>query len=265
MPSPEFPHRLETRMPPELQLAVGRLTLLGTSVGARATAFALPELGVALDLGRLTPSLAAQPVVLLSHGHLDHLAGVLAYLNVRARFHEGEATTVFGPPEVMAPLRQALAVMPGMESVRKRMRLEDLLRDADPEFEVSLRGGRARPFPVDHSVPTLGWRLWAGTGARPALVYGADGSADPFRAAPELLDAEVAIVECSCPEKNRRIAARLAKHAHVLDWIELAPDLTCDTLILAHLPEIPADELEELVRPLARAFRGRLVLWAPGD
>jgi len=265
MPQPEFPHRLETQMPPELQLAVGGLTVLGTSVGARATAFALPDLGVALDLGRLTPILAAQPVVLLSHGHLDHLAGVLAYLNVRARFHEGEPTAVFGPPEVMKPLRQALAVMPGMESVRKRMRLDDLLRDADPAVEVKVRGGRARPFPVDHSVPTFGWTLWTGTGDRPALVYGADGSVDPFRAAPELLDADVAMVECSCPERNRRIAARLAKHAHVLDWVELAPELTCDTLVLVHLPELATDELEELVEPLSRAFRGRLVVWAPGD
>jgi ribonuclease Z len=265
MASPEFPHRLETQMPPELQLEVGGLTLLGTSVGARATAFALPELGVALDLGRLTPTVAAQPVVLLSHGHLDHLAGVLAYLNVRARFHQGEPTAVFGPPEVMEPLRRSLAVMPGMESVRKRMRLDDLLRDADPAVEVKLRGGRARPFPVDHSVPTLGWTVWTGAGERPVLVYGADGSVAPFRAAPELLDAAVAIVECSCPEKNRRIAARLAKHAHVLDWVELAPALACDTLVLGHLPELPADELEALVEPLARAFRGRLVVWVPGD
>jgi ribonuclease BN (tRNA processing enzyme) len=265
MPQPVFPHRLESQMPPELQLAVGGLTLLGTSVGARATAFALPELGVALDLGRLTPILAEQPVVLLSHGHLDHLAGVLAYLNVRARFHGDEATALFGPPEVTGPLRQALALMPGMESVRKRSRLENIVRDADPAVEVELRGGRARPFPVDHGVPTLGWTLWAGRSERPALVYAADGTVDPFRAAPELLDATVAIVECSCPERNRRIAARLAKHAHVLDWVELAPELTCDSLVLAHLPDLPADELEDLVRPLARVFRGELVVWAPGD
>jgi len=265
MPGPIFPHRLESQAPPELQLAVGGLTLLGTSVGARATAFALPELGVVLDLGRLTPILAEQPVVLLSHGHLDHLSGILAYLNLRARFHTSQPTAVFGPPELMRPLRKTLQLMPGMEAVRKRMRLDDLLRDADPGLEVKVRGGRARPFPVDHSVPTFGWTLWTGKSERPALVYAADSSVDPFRAAPELLDARVAIVECSCPEKNRRFAARMAKHAHVLDWVDLAPDLTCDVLVLAHLPELPADELEELVMPLARELSGELVLWAPAE
>lgn len=265
MTVPRFPHRVESQLPPELQLAVGGLTLLGTSVGARATAFALPQLGVALDLGRMTSTLAEQPVVLLSHGHLDHLAGALAYLNLRARFHQDEPTALFAPPEVAGPLRQALALMPGMEAVRKRMRLEEVIRDADPKVEVRLRGGSARPFPVDHSVPTLGWTLWRDGGERPALVYAADGSVDPFRAAPELLDAAVAVVECSCPERNRRIAARLAKHAHVLDWTELAHRLPCDTLVLAHLPELAPDELAELVQPLAHAFRGELVLWAPGD
>ncbi len=258
-----FPLRLESRVPPELQLAVAGVTVHGSSVGARATAFALPEMGVALDLGRLTPIVAAQPVVLLSHGHLDHLAGVLAYLNVRARFHEGAPTAVFGPPEVCGPLRQALALMPGMEAVRKRMRLEAVIRDAAPGDEVRLGRGRAMPFPLDHSVPTLGWSLWTDGSDRPALVYAMDSTTEPFRAAPELLDAAVAIVECSFPEKNRRIAARLAKHAHVQDWVELAPDLTCDALVLAHLPELAADELADLVKPLAKAFRGTLVLWAP--
>jgi ribonuclease Z len=257
-----FPGRLEARFSPELRLEIQGVTVVGTSVGARATAFSLPEFGAALDLGRLTPILAAQPVVLLSHGHLDHLAGVLAYLNVRARFHEAEPTTVFGPPEVCGPLRQALALMPGMESVRKRMQLEAVIRDAAPGDEVRLPRGRATPFPLDHGVPTLGWMLWSDGSDRPALVYAMDSTTEPFRAAPELLDAAVAIVECSFPERNRRIAARLSKHAHVLDWVELAPELTCDALVLAHLPELPADELVELVKPLAKAYRGALVLWA---
>ncbi len=262
MPAPVFPLRLEARVPPELRLEIRGVTIVGTSVGARATAFALPEMGAALDLGRLTPILATQSVVLLSHGHLDHLAGVLAYLNVRARFHEDEPTVVYGPPEVTGPLREALTLMPGMESVRKRMRLGDVIRDARPGDEVGLVRGRATPFPLDHSVPTLGWTLWSDGSDRPALVYAMDSTTEPFRAAPELLDAAVAIVECSFPEKNRRIAARLAKHAHVLDWVELAPALTCDALVLAHLPELPGDELLALVKPLARAFPGTLVLWA---
>ncbi|MGE5236238.1 MAG: MBL fold metallo-hydrolase [Acidobacteriota bacterium] len=258
-----FPTVTEDLAPAELEMPLGGVTLRGTSVAARATAFTLPDLGVALDMGRMSPSLAAQPVVLLSHGHLDHLSGILAYLNVRVRFHAKQPPRVVAPLEVAEPLRQALAVMPGMESVRKRVRLEDVIVGVEAGDTVGVPGGSATAFALDHGVPSLGWSLCRSGIARPCLAYAADGTVEPFQADPRLLDAGVAIVECTFLEKNRRIAARMARHAHILDWIGLAPRLTCDHLVLAHLPPLGADDLLRLTSPLAEAFRGNLVLWAP--
>jgi ribonuclease Z len=256
-----FPAAVGGALLPELEMRFGVLTLHGASLAARATAFAVPELGVALDIGRLTPRLAEQPVVLLSHGHLDHLSAVLAYLNLRARFYAGEAPRLYAPEVVAGPLQAALAVMPGMESVRKRLALDELIRVAEPGVPVPLAHGSATPFALDHSVPTLGWALRRRGCERPALVYCADSSTAPFVAEPMLLRAEVAIVECTFVEPNRRIAARLSKHAHVLDWVELAPRIDCGTLVLAHLPAMPSGDLERLLAPLATALRARLVAW----
>jgi len=69
-----FPRTVGDAFPSELELRVAGLTLRGTSVAARATAFAIPEFGVALDVGRMSPTIAAQPVVLLSHGHLSTIS-----------------------------------------------------------------------------------------------------------------------------------------------------------------------------------------------
>jgi ribonuclease BN (tRNA processing enzyme) len=247
---------------PELELDLGAITLCGASLAARATAFTIPELDVILDLGRLVPTTAERSTVLLTHGHLDHLSGILAYLNLRARFHQGETTRLWGPGPVIGPLRQALAVMPGMESVRKRMRLEDVLREVRPGETVALPHGTARAFAVEHGVPGVGWALCRAGEPRPLLVYGGDGATTPYEASPELLDAGAALVECTFPEPNRRVVARLSGHAHMLDWLDLAPRLRCDTLILMHLPALPWAELEVLAAPLAEAFPGRLVLWA---
>lgn len=249
-------------MLPELELSLGGITLLGASVAARATAFAVPELDVALDVGRLTPALAERSVVLLTHGHLDHLAGVLAYFNVRARLHPGEPTRVLGPPEVVGPLRQALAFMPGMESVRRRMQLDEVVQPACPEQRVPLAHGQAVPFELDHGVPGLGWRLFRPGAPRPLLVYGGDSATTVYERDPGLLDADIALVECTFVEPNRRVAARLSGHAHILDWLELAPRLSADYLVLAHLPALPWQELVGHTAPLAAAFPGRLVLWA---
>jgi ribonuclease Z len=260
-----FPKAVGEPFSPELELCLAGLTLRGTSVAARATAFAVPEFGVALDVGRLTPAIATQPVVLLSHGHLDHLSGVLAYLNVRARFHTGEPTRLVVPESVAGPLTQALALMPGMESVRKRLRLEEVIVGITPGERVKVPGGTAVPFAVDHGIATLGWALHRPRRRRPVLVYAADGSTAPFVADPGLLDAEVAVVECTFLERNRKVAARLAKHAHLSDWVALAPKLRCDHLVLAHLPPMPAKEISVLLAPLAERLPGRLVAWSAGN
>jgi ribonuclease BN (tRNA processing enzyme) len=97
------------------------------------------------------------------------------------------------------------------------------------------------------------------------LVYAADGSTEPFVAEPGLLDAEVAVVECTFLERNRKVAARLAKHAHLSDWVALAPKLCCDHLVLAHLPPMPAAENATLLAPLAERLPGRLVAWSAGN
>ena len=263
VPSPLAPRtRPSPPLLPELELDLGPITLCGASLAARATAFTIPELDVALDLGRLVPTTAQMSTVLLTHGHLDHLSGILAYLNLRARFHQGETTRLWGPGAVIEPLRQALAVMPGMESVRKRMRLGDVLREVRSGETVALPHGTARAFAVEHGVPGLGWALSRPGDSRPVLVYGGDGATTTYEAAPELLDAGAALVECTFLEPNRRVVARLSGHAHLLDWLDLAPSLRCDVLILMHLPALPWAELEALATPLAEALRGQLVLWA---
>ncbi len=256
-----LPHRVGDAGSAELELRLGAVTLRGSSVAARATAFAVPEAGVALDLGRLTPSIVSQPVVLISHAHMDHLSGLLAYLNVRARFHADEPPLLVLPASAADPMRRALELMPGLESVRRRFDLGEVVRGAGPGDTVALPGGGAVAFSLDHSVPALGWRLGAAGGARPDLVYALDSEAGIFGDDPFLLDAAAVVVECTFVERNRRVAARLSKHAHVLDWLELAPRLACDHLVLAHLPPLGAERLRELLAPLAGAFPGTLVPW----
>lgn len=237
-----------------------QLTLVGTSVAAQATAFALPKLGVAVDIGRLTPTLAQQPTLLLTHAHLDHSAGLLAYLNLRARFYRDQPTTVWVPAPVHRDLLAALRLFPGMTSVAKRLPLEEAIRPVEDGQELALGHLTARAFAVKHSVPTLGWSLTKRGEELPAVVFASDGDPRFFSSRPHLLRAQLAVVECSFLGENRRVAARMAQHAHIADWLELAPLLPMKVLVLAHLPETfpPHHKL----RLLARNFPGSVVVWA---
>lgn len=247
--------------PPELSLRLVGFELVGTSLAARATAFALPELEVAVDVGRLTPILAQQPNLLLTHTHLDHAAGLLAYLNLRARLYHHQPTRVWVPAPVHGELLRSLTLFPGMASVAKRLPLAETILPAEDGQVIPLGRVTAHAFAVAHGVPTLGWALTLPGEGKPVVVFAADGDPRFFAEQPQRLGARVAVVECTYVEANRRLAARLAQHAHILDWLELAPHLPAEVLVLAHLPE----QLPEpaLLARLKAAFPGQLILWAP--
>jgi hypothetical protein len=130
-----------------------------------------------------------------------------------------------------------LQVWPELDGVRRRVRLENVVVPAAAGDAFPLvGGGTARAFEVHHSVPSLGWSVTDADASRPVFVFAGDGTVLPFQEDPSLLDAELAVVDCSFVEEGTRVTARLGGHGHLMDWIELAPRLTCEVLVLAHLP-----------------------------
>ncbi len=154
---------------------------------------------------------------------------------------------------------------PDLDGVRRRVDLDEAMVSASPGTVVQLvEGVSARAFAVRHNTAALGWALSNGGSPRPAVVFAGDGTVEPFRADPSLLDAEVAVVDCSFVDTGTRVAARLGGHGHLMDWIELLPELSCDALVLAHLPpETTADSILERL-PEELPGRATVVPWLAG-
>ena len=256
-----FPEPVAPTMP-ELRLSVAGRDLVGVSIGAIATAFAIPGLDAAVDMGRCSPLLAAQGTVLLSHCHSDHVAGLVAWLSAHTRRYPGHTTRIVLPGERREALLTALTAWPDLDGVRRRVRLEEVLVAAAPGDRVELAGGvaAASAFAGRHHTAALGWALTLAGASRPWAVLAGDSTVEPFAKRPELLDAAVAVVDCSFVEPGTRVAARLGGHGHLSDWLELAPRLACDTLVLAHLP--PEPDLSRMAAAVAGLPRGlRVVAW----
>ena len=241
--------------PSELRLVWSDLELVGTSVAALATAFAVDALRVAVDMGRCSALLSAQETVLLTHCHSDHVAGLVAWLSAHTRRHEGRPTKVVVPAERRDILLSALEIWPDLDGVRRRVRLDEVLTSASPGDLITLaNGGWARACAVHHSVPSLGWAVGRRGSSRPAIAFAGDGTSIPFGQDPALLDAEIAVVDCSFVDPGTRVAARLGGHGHLSDWVGLLPSLTCDILVLSHLPaEASADAVAERLQDAPRS------------
>jgi ribonuclease BN (tRNA processing enzyme) len=256
-----------TSDPWELEWREGSDRLIGRSTAALATAWAVPRWGVAVDMGRCSPVLAAQGTVLLTHCHADHSAGLIAWLSARVLRIGDTAPRIVVPAERRDTLLSALTAWPDLSSVRRRVDLEAVVIPAEAGNTVALTGdGAATAFPIRHSVPSLGWKVGPKTdGAEPWAVLAGDSTVEPFVADPDLLTGHLAIVDCSFVDPGRRVAARLAGHGHLADWLDLAPRLRCRHLILAHLPpEVDAPRMEELLAEAAVPTSVTLVGWVGG-
>lgn len=242
MTSPGHSERIRFPMPTadfsELVLRTGDDTeLSGVSIAALATAFATARFSTAVDMGRCSALLAAQETVLLTHCHSDHIAGLIAWFSAHTRRHRGCPTRVVVPEEKRAALLAALEIWPDFDGVRRRISLNETLVGAGPGATIELaHGGAATAFPVRHNTSSLGWAINATESRRPQVVFCGDSTVEPLRDDPTLLDAEIAVVDCSFIDPGTRVAARLGGHGHLADWIELLPAIECDHLVLAHLP-----------------------------
>lgn len=250
----------------ELAFEIEDHSLVGASVAALATAFAVDRFKTALDMGRCSALLAAQETVLLTHCHSDHVAGIIAWLSAHTRRHRGRPTRIVVPEEKRAELLAALEIWPDLGGVRRRIVLEDTLEGAVPGTTVELAGGGiATAFAVRHNTVSVGWAVGAGEGNRPAMIFAGDGTVEPFRADPSLLDGSIAVVDCSFIDPGTRVAARLGGHGHLTDWIELLPELQCENLVLAHLP--PGTTAEGILERLPEDLPGTatVVPWVAGQ
>jgi ribonuclease Z len=249
----------------ELQLDAPDSSVAGVSIAALATAFAIDRFKIAIDMGRCSALLAAQETVLLTHCHSDHVAGLIAWLSAHTRRHRGRPTRVVVPAERRAELLAALEIWPDLDGVRRRVDLDEAMVSASPGTTIELGGGgSARAFAVRHNTAALGWALSRVDTPRPAMVFAGDGTVEPFRDDPGLLDADIAVVDCSFIDPGTRVAARLSGHGHLMDWIELLPELECGALVLAHLPpETTADRILERL-PEELPGTATVVPWVAG-
>jgi phosphoribosyl 1,2-cyclic phosphodiesterase len=249
----------------ELALTIGGERLVGVSVAALATAFTVERCQTAVDMGRCSARLAAQDTVLLTHCHSDHTAGLIAWLSAHTRRLSGRPTRIAVPAERRDRLVAALELWPDLDGVRRRVELEQVTTPVAPGDTIELAGGCiAEAFAVRHNTAAVGWSITGGGSTRPGFVFAGDGTVEPFRDDPSLLDATVAVVDCSFVDPGTRVAARLGGHGHLADWLELLPDLDCDALVLAHLPpEATAEGILELL-PDDLPGRATIVPWVAG-
>ncbi|MCG3180486.1 MAG: Ribonuclease BN [Phycisphaerae bacterium] len=235
--------------------------LLGYSVAGEESVVGVPELDVMFDIGKAPRQLLSLNHVCLTHGHMDHAAG-LAYYFWQRDFQDNPGGRVLLPRELHAPVERMLRDWAAVEGHLAPFEL--LPMQSGDRYEVR-RDLFIQAFDVPHGrqVPALGYLVYevrrklrpelAGlTGPEivalknkgaevtfatevPLVAYLGDSQVFDLTTVPLLADARVLMAECTFVDADHVSRARAGCHVHVTDLPRLLATTRAQAVVLTHL------------------------------
>ena len=264
------------------------IAIEGVSIAGHESFYKVPGFHTLLEFGRAPDDTVGYATVCLTHGHLDHAAG-LAHHASRRTLQGLPPARVFAPEEAVPDLEAWLAISHRLENVDYGVHVTP----AVPGRTVALRNDLELKFlPGRHRVPTVGYlfseirrklkdefldlpgekiaALRAGgievTRREDALLLAYPGDCGPaiFDAAPELFGARVLLIECSFLMPEDRDRARVYEHLHLDDFLERAELFRNDVIVLTHFSQRYRTEvIREALRRLPENLSGRVIPFLP--
>ena len=272
-----------------VRIEAAGLEIEGVSIAGHESFYKVPAFHSLLEFGRAPEDVVAYSTICLSHGHLDHAAG-LAHHASRRRLARLPAARIFAPEEAVPDLEAWLAISQRLENVEYGVHLTP----AVPGRSVLLRNDLSLRFlPGRHRIPTVGYLFsevrrklaeeFVGLGGEeiaalraggqdvtrreeiPLLAYPGDCGVEIFEAVPELFRAKVLLIECSFVGDDDRERARKYAHLHLEDIAERAELFQNEAIVLTHfsMRYRPA-EIVEALKALPPDLRDRVVPFLPG-
>lgn len=248
--------------------------ILGYSVAGEESVVALPQLDTCFDVGKAPAEILPINHVLLTHGHMDHAAGLAYYFSQREFIGIAPGCSLM-PERLVQPVRDLLRAWAKIEGHEAPARLIGM-RPGD-EHELR-RGLIAKAFEINHGVPALGFVLidvrhklkpeFIGkTGPElvelkkqgieieyrlevPLVAYCGDTAEGRWLEIDMVRRAKVLVLECTFFDADHVQRARAGYHMHVRDMARILPRLENENVLLTHVTR--RTFLKEARRTLAR-------------
>lgn len=238
---------------------VGGVKLVGYSVAGEEAVIALPEYNLCFDIGRAPREIISIDNVCLSHGHMDHAAGIAYYFSQRG-FVDLPAGQLIVHRGLAQTLQRLMDVWADIERNPSSFRINGVVHLEDVELR---RGLFVRAFTTNHTDTSLGFSLIerrhklkadliGKTG--PELValkkqgiaiedqteivlatYTGDTALGRFLELDFVKQSQLLLVECTFYDDNHRSRARAGRHIHVDDVPKVCEAVPEARILLTHV------------------------------
>ena len=259
------------------QIKIDDFEILGYSVAGEETVVAMPQLDVCFDIGKAPDQVISINHILLTHGHMDHAAGIAYYLSHR-NFCGQSAGTIYAPQNLIGPIRQIMDAWGKLDGNQVPGNLVGVKAGDEYQIKPNLF---ARVFPTKHSRGSVGYSVIEKrkklkpeytklSGPQivelkkqdieidyplemPIVTYFGDTQYVDFSQLNYIAESKILIAECTFYIEEHSERAQAGKHMHINEFAELLEKMNNEHILITHTTQRTA--MRDIRNILKQALR----------
>ncbi|UCG47954.1 MAG: MBL fold metallo-hydrolase [Phycisphaerales bacterium] len=240
------------------RIEIDDLEIIGYSIAGEETVVAIPRLDVCFDIGKAPDQIIPINHVLLTHGHMDHAAGIAYYLSQR-NFCGQSPGTVLAPKNLLGPIRDIIDGWVRLDGNRIPVNLVGVTPGDQFRIKPNLI---TRAFPTKHSRGSVGFTVIETrkkikpeyarlSGPQivelkkqgleidyplelPIATYLGDTQYVDFSQLKYIAESRILIAECTFYEGEHTSRAEAGNHMHINEFAGLLAKMNNQHIIITH-------------------------------
>lgn len=254
-------------------IKIDDLEIIGYSVAGEETVVAVPQLDVCFDVGKAPDQIIPINHILLTHGHMDHAAGIAYYLSQR-NFCGISPGTILAPKNLLGPMREIIDAWSRLDGNKVPGKLIGVKPGDEYQIKPNLI---TRVFPTKHCKGSVGYSViekrkklkaeYVGLkspqivelkkqGVKidypleiPIVTYLGDTQYVDFSQLKYIAESKILIAECTFYEGEHTGRAEAGRHMHIDEFAALMEKLKNEHIIITHITQrTPMREIRKILK-----------------